>query len=585
MKEIYLIDGIGPFFRNYGRFKINWSKLPWALLESLEGDQWDEYFSRVREDCRTLARSVSGTGYTAVSLDDVAHLTDHKEYEESTRELVRLFAKEFAEIIEIFESEGLEVYLTMDILSLTKGLRRHLGGYDSRGKKIPLSEKKVNTFLEELIDTFFVTFPSVAGLILRIGESDGKDIKDTFRSVLHLKSPRMVNTFLKAVLPVFEKHNRLCIFRTWTVGAHQVGDLIWREATLKNTVAGICSPALVLSMKYGESDFFRHLSLNRNFFLTDIPTIVELQTRREYEGCGEYPSFVGGDYEHYARELEQAPNLVGISVWCNTGGWTPFRRLAHLQPEGIWTEINNWVSLRIFRHGDSVEKAISSFPGCHRNRAEWIELLRLSEEVVKELLYIEEFAMQTLYFRRVRIPPLLGVYWHNIFISEPIRNLLRHLVSNPDHAIRTGYAALGKIERMENLAKICGLPIEDIRYLRDTGYLLALGREYLLGDTADSEAIQKKLKKAKKAYKRQYPKGSRFRYAVKLDFAPFQIDRKYLVWFFRYVVRGERKYRLVDRVFWTRFLALGWWFFKRTRPKALPKFVRKSAMGIDVIFR
>jgi len=105
-------------------------------------------------------------------------------------------------------------------------------------------------------------------VVLRIGESDGLDIKETFRSKLVLKSPAMVNRWLKAILPVFEHHRRRCIFRTWTVGAHEVGDLIWREATLEKTVAGLSSPALVLSMKYGESDFFRYLSLNRYHAVT-----------------------------------------------------------------------------------------------------------------------------------------------------------------------------------------------------------------------------------------------------------------------------------------------------------------------------
>jgi len=83
-------------------------------------------------------------------------------------------------------------------------------------------------------------------------------------------------------------------------------------------------------MEHSESDFFRHLPLNSNFFRTNIPKIVELQSKREYEGCGEFPSFIGFDHERYARELASAPNMLGISVWCQTGGWLPFRRLTYI---------------------------------------------------------------------------------------------------------------------------------------------------------------------------------------------------------------------------------------------------------------
>jgi len=104
-----------------------------------------------------------------------------------------------------------------------------------------------------------------------------------------------------------------------------------------------------------------------------------------------------------AIELREATNVVGISVWCQTGGWTPFRRLAFLDEEGIWTEINTFVALRLFKHGELVEEAISRIPNV-KNHAQLAELLRLSEEVVIDLLYFPEFARRRLYFRHVRIP-------------------------------------------------------------------------------------------------------------------------------------------------------------------------------------
>ncbi len=572
---LYLIDAIGPFFPGYDRFRINWSKLPWMRFQEMSPEELREAFVRVRADMATFCRGVARIGYNGVTLDDVPHLALHEAYEESVQERIALYHEEFRELFAVVRAEGLRLYLTMDILTLTPQLENRLGN----------NERKQRQFLTELLDRFFLDFPEVAGVVLRIGESDGLDIKETFRSKLVLKSPAMVNRWLKAILPVFEHHRRRCIFRTWTVGAHEVGDLIWREATLEKTVAGLSSPALVLSMKYGESDFFRYLSLNRNFFVTDIPKIVELQTRREYEGCGEYPSFIGGDYEQLAIELREAPNVIGISVWCQTGGWTPFRRLAFLDPAAVWTEINTFVTLRLFKHGELVEEALSHLPEVTEvaNPAALGELLRLSEEVIVELLYLPDFAHQRFYFRRVRIPPLLGVYWHHIFVAHSLKKMLDHLVEDGEGAIRAGHAAMAKIKRMRTLALQCRLPEEDIEYMEYTLGIIALGREYFF--RPEEEGIRKRLEKAKKKYKKRYPRGSRYRYTVKLDFKPFKLNARYIALFFNHLVRRKPAYRFVDKIIGLRLLSIAYFVLKRSRPKRIPKIARKSAMGIDAIFK
>lgn len=572
-QPLFLIDAIGPFFRGYDRVRINWSKIPWRRFQKLLPAERADLFATIGEDLSGFAAHAAATGYNAVSLDDVPHLADHALYEPEIRARIADNQRDFRPLFARCREAGLAVYLTMDVMSWTPALRASLRG-----------ERAVNQFLHELLDGFFREFPEIAGIIIRIGESDGLDVKEEFHSDLHLKNPAMVNRFLRALLPVFEAHRRTCVFRTWTVGAHHVGDLIWRDSTLEQSTQGIQSPALVLSMKYGESDFFRHLSLNRNFFVTEIPKIVELQTRREYEGAGEYPSFVGWDYERIARDLAAAPNVIGLMAWCQTGGWHPFRRLTWVEDSSVWTEINTHVTLRIFRHGESVETALATFPGClPERRADWIELMRLSHEVVTELLYVPDFARQTLYFRRVRIPPLLGVYWHTIFVNHSIKKVLAHFVADGEQCIRSGHAALDKIARMKSLAAACGLPVGDIEYMEMTYGILALAREYFFRPY--NEEIRDRLKLAKKAYKKRYPRGTRYRHAVKLDFAPFRLSPRYVNWFFDHCVREQHQYRVIDRLFFLRLLSVIYSVVKRARPKVIPKFARKSAMGIDAIFR
>jgi hypothetical protein len=117
-------------------------------------------------------------------------------------------------------------------------------------------------------------------------------------------------------------------------------------------------------------------------------------------------------------------------------------------------------------------------------------LFRLSDEVIKELLYIEEFARQKLFFRRVRIPPLIGVYWNTIFISHSLRKIIRYFVTDPETCVRTGYSALGKIKQMKVLAEELNLPVEDIVYMQRTFKMHTLARQYFFYPYDESMRIR-----------------------------------------------------------------------------------------------
>jgi hypothetical protein len=347
-----------------------------------------------------------------------------------------------------------------------------------------------------------------------------------------LRTAHEVNRMLRVLLPVFERRERRLIFRTWTAGAYLIGDLIWHRGRFASALRGIQSRCFVVSMKYGESDFFRYLPLNRHFFRIDLPKIIELQARREYEGAGEYPSFIGWDCEHYSRELAGARNVIGFSVWCQTGGWHAFRRLAFLDSEAVWIDLNTTAALRIFKEGASVEQVVASFFGADRAPAA-IELLRLTEVVIRELLYIEEFAREKLFFRRVRIPPLLHVYWDSVFINQPVRRVLsRHYLLPPD------------------------------------------------------PALAEEIKTAKKAYKARWPRSVRQRYRIRLDFEPARFNRRTVNWLLGLLIRRHRGYRhVLDRLFTLNALSWIYFLFRVRHQEALPKFLRKTAMGLDSVFR
>ena len=576
LQSLHLIDAIGPFFRGHDVRTINWSKIPWHHLPQTRDAAADAWWTEVRKDVTRFADQVAAWGFNAVSLDDVTHLADHAWMEPELRARIALYREEFARCFEIFTARGLQVHLTMDVMTYTPELRR----------RMIEAKRKVNDYLAELLDGFFTSFPQVAGVILRIGEADGKGVHDEFRSELVIQKPAQARQLLLDLLPVCEKHSRRLIFRTWTVGAYRIGDLMWHRRTFTSVFEGLTSPALVISMKYGESDFFRYLPLNSNFFRTDVAKIVELQTRREYEGCGEYPSFTGWEYERYAHELKHARNVIGCMVWCQTGGWVPFRRIALIDPEAIWIDLNTFVTIRIIKDGMPVEDAVRAFA---KERAlgdadALIELLRYSDEVIRELLYVEEFAQQKLFFRRVRIPPLLQVYWGNIFINHSVKKLLLYFVQEPEAALRSAARCMDRLEQMIALAPRAGVPVADLEYMRDTFRLLALAREYYFTEfTPDKEAH---LRETKRAYKAKYTKrGLRARYRVKIDFHPFWLQPRYLGWAIELLMRRRRGYRLVDRLLILHVLSMIYRVIALRKPHWIPGFAKESAMGVDVVFR
>lgn len=570
--DLALIDGIGPFFRGLDQRRINWSKIPFRHLAT-SGPERVAQWERIRADFETLVRRTRSLGYNAITLDDLAHLTDHPWFEPEIRERNRVLRGEFQLLVAIARSHGMRVFITTDYLTSSPAVDARLRGDDDASR----------AWFRELIEGFFGDFPEVDGLILRIGESDGNDVEDILRSRLLVRTANDVRRLLNAILPAFERLGRRLIFRTWTVGAHLIGDLIWHRDRLAQALDGVRSPALLVSMKYGESDFFRYLPLNRHFFRLELPTIVEFQARREYEGAGEYPSFVGWEVEQYARELRGARNLAGFSVWCQTGGWHGFRRLAFLQPEGLWIELNALVIARIMQRGESVEAAVTACMGEAR-AGDALEFLRHADTAVRQILYIEEFAQQKLFFRRVRIPPLLHVFWDCIFYNDSLRKLLGHMVRDQESALRGGEAAMQAFGRMRELAQRLDWPVEDVDFMHDTFQMLLLARRYYF--QPHDPAMEARILEAKAAYKLRWPRPQRQRYRLRTSFAPLPVKMRTLRWLVRLLIRRQRGYRpVLDHLFTLRLLAWNYRLFRRRYERTLPRLARKTAMGVDALFR
>jgi len=570
--DLAIIDGIGPFFRRFDKRRINWSKIPFTDLPTTAPEREPEWRA-IREDVSRFADRVKALGYNVITLDDLAHLTDHQWHEPGIRQRIAVFRDEFRKIFAILQEKGLRIYITSDYLTTSAGVDERLHHHPG-----PLRD-----WFCEMVERFLDDFPEVEGIILRIGESDGIDVGDQLRSRLVLRSSHDVNQLLRQLMPIFERRKKTLIFRTWTVGAYLIGDLIWNRVRLARCVKGIESKHFIVSMKYGETDFFRYLALNRQFFRLKTQKLIEFQARREYEGAGEYPSFIGWDVERYSRELDAARGVVGFSVWCQTGGWHAFRRKPFLDDNAFWIELNTAVAIRILKDRQPVEEAVEGLVG-EKRAPGLLKLLRRSEIVIRELLYIEEFARQRLYFRRVRIPPLMHVYWDCIFINHPVKKIMNYFVHDAETAIRSGEAAFQHFGPMEELAEEGDFQPEDIRFMRDTFEVILIARRYYL--LPFDEQMELRIREAKKAYKAAWPREHRQRYRIKTSFKPVELRKQTLSWLVRILIRRRQGYRTVlDRFFTLKILSVLYRLFHTRHQAAIPKFMRTTAMGIDSLFR
>lgn len=259
-----ILDGIGPFFRGIEQGRINWSKIPFVHLATTGAErraQWD----RIAADMERLCREAVAAGFNALTLDDVPHLVPHPFHGEELNARLEVFREEFGRLIGLVRKHGMEVLLTTDVMPVSDGVLAATGG----------RREALDEWFGDLVGRLLADLPEVAGVVVRIGESDGQDVRDDLRSRLHLRTPEQTRRMLECLLPVFEERGKVLIFRTWTVGAHRVGDLMWHRGTLERTLGGIESDSLLVSMKHGESDFFRYLPLNRAFFRVKQAKVLE----------------------------------------------------------------------------------------------------------------------------------------------------------------------------------------------------------------------------------------------------------------------------------------------------------------------
>ena len=563
--KLFIIDSSPPFFVRHPEDLINWSKIPYQQLEK-DGDFHKKTHRKIRSDFEKYLHEIKKIGYNSISLDDLSHMISFDFYPESLKKKIEKYKTGFSRLFQKVKKYDLKLFITTDILFFNPWIEKETGN----------EHTKIIQFLFDAVEKLFKENEEIDGIIFRIGESDGIDVKGDFKSRLVLKTPEQVNYCLKKMLPLFEKYGKYIIFRTWTTGAYRIGDLMWNEKSFEKAFNGIESEFFILSMKYGETDFFRYLKLSPFLTAGGIKKIVELQTRREYEGFGEYPSFIGWDYKNYQNELKKNSSVIGIYAWCQTGGWSQFRNFTFLKNTSFWNELNTFSALKIFRYNYSAEQSIREF----YKEKDWkalLKFLRLSDEVIKDLLYDPEFAKKELYFNRVRIPPLIHIIWDNVTITDAIIQFYNTYVVKKEESVRTAFRALSKIKKMAKISSESGFPY-NFDFQHDTFKIIAYCRKLIYSKNKYKEFayIHNLIEK----YRIKYPTGYRFYISIKKE-----KNSIFAKLFIRLCVRKKKRYRLLDRILFNSFTSKLFLVAYRVLRRNFPLFINKRAMPVSTIFK
>lgn len=499
MTELHIIDALGPFFLENSQSTVNWSKVSFSVLEH-DGRLPKTTATCITERFENFIKTTAKLGFDAISIDDLAHLATFPFYNASLQLLLKDYDTLYNNLFKIAKKHGMRIFVTTDFLFYNDDIERH----------IKTSGVTPSDFFLDVLKKAIARFPAIDGIILRIGENDGKDVTGTFLSRLELRTPEAANALLKKILPFFERHDKTLIFRTWTVGVYELGDLIWNERTFAAVFESIESDALIISMKFGDTDFMRYLPLNPLFFHGKHKKIVELQTRREWEGMGMHPSFIGWDYSRYFNMLSKEVSVVGIHVWCQTGGWAKraWNNVTFLNESSFWNELNTEVTISLFKNKTSVHEAIAVFCRKHAipNVVDFERMLRLSEIAINKGLYIEEIAKKPRYFRRTRIPSLIWIMWDTMLLQPVTVYLLRALVKDRQKALREADEAVRAIQEMKSIAISLGMEkriIESLDFHYETLIIFAKLRRYIFSKTSPEEITS--INQAARRYTNKYP--------------------------------------------------------------------------------
>ena len=368
----------------------------------------------------------------------------------------------FIKLMKYANSKGMKVYLRTDMPSFSSHLEKYIndrfGGFDGENPEL---WKIYQAAAEEVYENM-----PVEGIMIRIGEAGtvynmpGWD----FYSQLYVKDAKSVKVMLEAFLETAEKYNKTIIFRSWSVGVGEIGDMHTNNETYQSVVEQVQSDNLVISTKYCQGDFYSYLPVNQTLLQGSHRRIIEYQSRREFEGLGSLPNYMAPLHQLSLQKIaESNPNLEGAWLWTQGGG--PLRA----GPLSIYPfhGFNVYTDANVYATGKLIQNPYANLDSI---TVDWVkhyfgedsllvenvkEILMMSHEVNRMGLYIEDFARWDMRALGLEPPPMMWIFeWDMLTTSGSVlSNIYYTCKEDIDGAIAEGFEAVKQTNIMLEKAK------------------------------------------------------------------------------------------------------------------------------------
>jgi hypothetical protein len=344
---------------------------------------------------------------------------------------------------------------------------------------------------------------------------------------------------------------------------------------------GIRDDKFIISMKYGESDFFRYIEISDLFVDKTHKKIIELQAKREYEGFGQFPAFVGYEYQKYLKFVSNLPHIVGVKVWAQTGGWSTYKSLTFGKNSSIWNELNVYTIIKMAKYKVSPKKAIKDFwkwkYSKKTNEAQkFLEIINASEELIKNAYYTPSLSSKNFYIKRVMLPSIITPWWQTFAVSDLVRAVFQLKADANDFSKKSEEKINKLLDNLHNEANQIGI---DLGFQKDTFSIIFMCKRLLF--EPQNKPLKNNLEKKLRRYHKKYEKG----YNFEVNYDSNKVRLLFYKFLVRLVVREEKRYRKRDKLLGhpliTRLLII----FKPLIEKGVPSFVNKIGSPIDTFLK
>ncbi len=430
-----------------------------ALADS--ADDWEQYL-----------RHILALGYNAVAWNGFIEYVDFEStdggavYPEGDDHVARAQAlrEAFTPFWERAQQLGVKLYLRTDMLALTPELSDY---FDGRFGSADTENPELWKVYTDALDELYADVPAISGVLIRIGEGGSiyQEPGWDYYSALAVRSVDAVRTMLTAFTEQAEAAEREVIFRTWSVGIGDVGDMHTDPESYEAVLSGLDSPNLIVSTKYTLGDYYSWLPLNETLASGEQRRIVEFQSRREFEAFGSFPNDLGPDFQWALQTLLAAnPNIEGIWTWTQDGG--PWRA----GPMSLYLKAGFW---QLYEQNTMVAAALARDPRTDvaQVTADWarqylsddpatvtaiVEAMASSREAVKQGLYLQPFAENRVFAVGLEPPPQMWLFEWDILTGDTATlDTIYAIVGDErvDETIADGADAVAAADRMRDLVE------------------------------------------------------------------------------------------------------------------------------------